>query len=63
MANMDQIETSPKRALRVREFGKLYGFSKATIYRLMKLGKLRTVKVGGCRLIPVEAAELLIYTK
>ncbi len=60
MANMEQIDTNPKRALRVREFGTLYGLSKATIYRLIKIGKLRSIKLGGCRLIPVDSAESLI---
>ena len=63
MTNMELIDITPKRALRVREFAKVYGVSKGTVYRLMKIGVLRTIKLGGCRLIPVEAAELLISTK
>jgi excisionase family DNA binding protein len=51
---------SERRALRVNEFCKLYGLSRATAYKLMKTGQLRTVFVGGRRLVPVDAAEALI---
>ncbi|MDI9848140.1 helix-turn-helix domain-containing protein [Rhodoblastus sp. 17X3] len=49
-----------KRAYRVTEACAAYGLSRSTIYKLMKAGKLKTVLVGGRRLIPVEAAEALI---
>ena len=49
-----------KRALRVRDFCNAYGFSKATTYNLIKAGRLRTVRIGGIRLIPVDAAESLL---
>jgi excisionase family DNA binding protein len=49
-----------RRALRVNEFCQLYGLSRATAYKLMAAGKLRTVLVGGRRLVPVDAAEALI---
>jgi excisionase family DNA binding protein len=51
---------SERRALRVNEFCQLYGLSRATAYKLMKTGQLRTVFVGGRRLVPVDAAEALI---
>jgi len=63
MTNMELFDTLPKRALRVREFAKLYGLSKGTVYRLIKIGMLRSIKLGGCRLIPVDAAEALISVK
>jgi excisionase family DNA binding protein len=49
-----------RRAFRVQEFCKLYGLSRSSAYKLMAAGKLRTVLVGGRRLIPKEAAEALL---
>jgi excisionase family DNA binding protein len=51
---------SERRALRVNEFCNLYALSRATTYKLIKSGQLRTVVVGGRRLVPVDAAEALI---
>jgi excisionase family DNA binding protein len=53
----------PKRALRINDFCESYGISRATAYKLMKLGKLRTVRVGGRRLVPVDVAEALLQSK
>jgi excisionase family DNA binding protein len=50
----------PKRALRVNDFCESYGISRATAYKLMKRGKLRTVRLGGRRLVPVDVAEALL---
>lgn len=47
-------------ALRVNEFCELYGVSRSFAYELMDRGKLRTVKIGKRRLIPVESAEALL---
>jgi excisionase family DNA binding protein len=44
----------------MNDFCDAYGLSRATAYKLMKAGKLRTVFVGGRRLVPVDAAETLI---
>lgn len=49
-----------KRAITVREFGQLYGFGRSKTYMLIKEGKLRSLKVGGKRLIRVDDAEELI---
>jgi predicted site-specific integrase-resolvase len=54
------IEKPKPRALRVNDFCQSYGISRATTYKLMKNGKLRTVLVAGRRLIPVDVAEALI---
>ena len=56
----DPSSTPPRRALRVRDFCNAYGVSKATTYNLIKAGRLRTVRIGGIRLIPVDAAESLL---
>ena len=49
-----------RRALRVSEVKTHYGFGKTRLYKLMKEGRLHTVKVGGLRLIPVESLEALL---
>ena len=56
------ISTKPdeKRALRVNEAAAQYGMSRSTIYKIMAEGTLRTVKIGGRRLIPRDALEALI---
>jgi excisionase family DNA binding protein len=58
------MSTQPKsferRALRPKEAARAYGISRTSIYELLKSGKLRSVRLGGARLIPVEALESLI---
>jgi excisionase family DNA binding protein len=49
-----------RRAYQVKEAVDTYRISKSTIYKLMATGTLRTVKVGGRRLIPVDALEALL---
>ena len=48
------------RVLRVREASSAYRIGKTKIYAMIKSGELRSVKVGGTRLILVEALEELI---
>jgi excisionase family DNA binding protein len=49
-----------KRALRVNEAVEAYGLSRSMIYRLMARGTLHSVRVGGRRLIPIDALEALL---
>jgi excisionase family DNA binding protein len=49
-----------KRAYHVNDAAKIYGWSRSTLYKMMKAGTLRTVKIGGRRLIPRDALEALI---
>ncbi len=49
-----------RRALRVREAIAAYRIGKTKLYELMKSGDLRTVKIGGSRLIPVQELESLL---
>jgi excisionase family DNA binding protein len=42
------------------EYCVVYGLSRATVYKLIREGTLRTVKVGGRRLFPRDAAEALL---
>ncbi len=47
-------------AYRIDEFCTAYRISRATVYKLMNEGKLRTVLVAGRRLIPVDVANALM---
>lgn len=59
MYRKDTIGTA-RRAFRVNEFCEAYRVSRATVYKMMKDGKLRTAMIGGRRVIPVDAAEALL---
>ncbi len=48
-----------KRAFRINEFCAAYGLGRTKTYDLIKTGKLRTVVVGGRRLIHRDDAEAL----
>jgi excisionase family DNA binding protein len=48
------------RAYRINDFCRAYGFSRTTAYKLIAVGTLRTVLVGGRRLVPRDAAEALL---
>jgi excisionase family DNA binding protein len=52
---------SDKRAAyAVKEAAELIGVSRSMLYLLMKNGALRTVKLGGRRLVPRDAIEALL---
>jgi len=56
-----QIEQKiERRALRPREAAMAYGVSRTLIYELIKSGRLASVRVGGARLIAIDALEALI---
>lgn len=55
-----EIVQFEKRALRVNEAVQSYGLSRSTLYRLIAGGVLHSVRVGGRRLIPVDALEALL---
>jgi len=53
-------KTAEVLAYRIADAVAVSGLSRTTIYALMAAGKLRTVKIGGRRLVPRAAlAELL----
>ncbi len=60
MAQIKTVQPAERRAYTVREFCSAYRVSRSHTYKLMQRGQLRTVLVGGKRLIPVAAAEALI---
>jgi excisionase family DNA binding protein len=49
-----------RRAYSVRESARITNLSYATIYRLIGKKKLRTVKIGGRRLVPATALDALL---
>ena len=58
---LHRLEPERKRAYRVNEFCAAYGLSRTTVYSLIGAGKLRSVVVGGRRLIHKNDAEALFY--
>ena len=54
-----RVRLDEKRAFRIDEFCAVYGLGRTKTYDLIKAGKLRTVLVGGRRLVPKDAAEAL----
>jgi excisionase family DNA binding protein len=54
-----RLRPDEKRAFRIDEFCAVYGLGRTKTYDLIKAGKLRTVLVGGRRLVPKDAAEAL----
>ena len=57
--DLHQLRPEQKRAYRVNEFCAAYGLSRTTTYSLIGAGKLRSVIVGGRRLIHKDDAEAL----
>jgi excisionase family DNA binding protein len=49
-----------RRALSIGETAQTCGLSRATIYRLIEQGKLKTLKIGARRLVPVGALDALL---
>jgi excisionase family DNA binding protein len=60
MTSQTLDKTLERRAYRVKDFCATHGVSRSSVYKLMKAGKLRTVLVGGRRLIPKDAADALL---
>jgi excisionase family DNA binding protein len=54
------LERVERRALSIREAAKACGLSRATLYRALNDGRLKTVKVGARRLVRTEAIEQLL---
>ena len=51
------------RAYTVRAFCEAFGVGRTSCYNLIKAKKLPSVKIAGRRVIPADAAELLIAEK
>ena len=52
--------TAQRLAYRPAEAAEKVGVTTVTLYRWMAAGKLKTVKIGGCRLISAKALDALI---
>jgi excisionase family DNA binding protein len=53
-------EQQRRLAYSVRETVRTTNLSYASIYRLIRAGKIRSVKIGGRRLIPASALDALL---
>ena len=49
-----------RRALRVDEFCDRYGVGRTSAYKMIAAGELKSVVIGGRRLIPIDVAESLL---
>ncbi|HLY77825.1 MAG TPA: helix-turn-helix domain-containing protein [Caulobacteraceae bacterium] len=56
------INTSPikPRAYRVADFCAAFGIKRSKAYQLIASGELPSIRIGRCRLIPVDQAERLL---
>lgn len=50
----------PKLAYRIDEAAKIMSVSRATLYRLITAGKLKTVKIGSIQVVSAKALRALI---
>jgi excisionase family DNA binding protein len=60
MSKNQFVPVPENRAFHVKEAAAVYRLSRSTLYKLMAAGTLRSVKLGGRRLIPRDAIEALI---
>ena len=58
----DNKQKPERRALRPKQASDAYGVGRVTLYKWMKSGKLASIKIGGARLIPVDALEALLQS-
>ena len=55
--------TTSRRALTLYDYCDFYSIGRSTAYSMIKTGKLRSIRVGGRRLIPIDAAEALLKSE
>jgi excisionase family DNA binding protein len=55
--------TTSRRAFTLNDFCDAYSIGRSSAYGLIRKGKLRSVRVGGRRLIPADAAEKLLRSE
>jgi excisionase family DNA binding protein len=56
---MSKSEISEPLAYRVEQFCKLIGLGRTAFYERVKDGRIRTIRIGGRRLVPAEEAQRL----
>lgn len=54
------VTPDERRAYRINDFCRAFGLGRTKTYALIASGELKTVIVGGRRLVPREAAEALL---
>jgi excisionase family DNA binding protein len=47
-------------AYRVRDFCKTVGVGKTKFYELLRAGKIKTITIGGRRLVPADEAQRIV---
>jgi excisionase family DNA binding protein len=57
----DNKQKPERRALRPKQASVAYGVGRVTLYKWMNSGRLASIKIGGARLIPVDALEALLH--
>jgi excisionase family DNA binding protein len=57
---MQLINEQSRRAFSIVEAARLCGLSRATLYRLIASGKLKTIKIGARRVVPAAAIDALL---
>jgi excisionase family DNA binding protein len=58
-----KLDPAQRLAHRVNAAADIIGVKRSTIYNLINAGKLRSVKVGGTRLIPDAALRDLLHVE
>ena len=53
-------EAPPRLAYRVSDFCKSVGLGKTKFYEWMQAGKIKTITIGGRRLIPADEAHRIV---
>jgi excisionase family DNA binding protein len=57
------VDQFPQLLLNVNEAGALLGISRSRVFRLIQSGELDSIKVGGLRKIPTQAAYEFVDRK
>ena len=61
MNNTTQHPTEPAMLFAITEAATILGIGRTNVYTLLKQGQLRSVKIGGRRLIPRQALEQFVH--
>jgi excisionase family DNA binding protein len=59
-SGIESGETSNRLAFRVQPFCKSIGIGRTKFYELVRDGKIKTVVIGGRRLVPADEAQRLL---
>lgn len=59
MKRRNTSPTTARRAFTLGDFCDFYSIGRSTAYAMIRAGKLRSIKIGGRRMIRADDAELL----